>query len=98
MGQEREQENYIKVVKTQLVRDPYVCEIKSKSRGFRLKSDLFKIVIRVDKANPMILCQHKYLTNDIPISLLLRALGVTNDLNIFQIICGVNLQNSKNIN
>ena len=87
-------DNLLTVRRTGKVIEPWLCEIRSKSRGFRMKADLFQVFVRVKTDDPIFLCRHRHLTSDIPIGLLMRALGITDDVQIFQTICGISFLQS----
>ena len=67
--------------KNALVGEPWICKIvcKSKESSF---TDTFKIVMKVNSDNVYLLVRHRLLRKDIPVALLLRALGIASDLDI----------------
>jgi hypothetical protein len=57
-----------------------------------LLSNVLKLALRVGKTRkeeePVILVRHKYLTKDIPVSLVMTALGAGSDIDIVRLVCG----------
>jgi len=58
---------------------PWVTEIRSVPKGIAALPAVFKLVVKYDKGQPKILCRVKTVTRDLPLGLLLRALGIQSD-------------------
>lgn len=48
---------------------------------------IFKLLVKEDKGRPKILCRIKTVTKDIPLAIVLRALGITSDYEILETVC-----------
>jgi DNA-directed RNA polymerase beta subunit len=49
-------------------------------KGIATLPAIFKIIVKIDKGKPKIMCRIKTVTKDIPLAIVLRALGITSDL------------------
>jgi len=58
---------------------PWVTEIRSIPKGIAALPAVFKLIVKYDKQTPKIQCRIKTITKDIPLGILLRALGIQND-------------------
>jgi DNA-directed RNA polymerase beta subunit len=56
-------------------------------KGIGALPAVFKLVIKYEKGAPRIVCRIKTVTKDIPLGVLMRALGLQNDMQMFQCIC-----------
>lgn len=57
---------------------------------------LFKLIIKIEKNYPRILCRIGVIPKDLPLVLILRALGLNNDQEIFEYICDFDItKNTK---
>lgn len=52
-------------------------------KGIATLPAIFKILVRLDKGRPKIVCRVKTVTKDISLAILLRALGIGSDYEIF---------------
>ncbi len=48
---------------------------------------IFKLLVRIDKGKPKIMCRIKTVTKDISLAILLRALNIADDYEIFKTVC-----------
>lgn len=48
---------------------------------------LFRLLVKIEKGAPKVLCHIRNVTKDLPLGLVLRALGLVNDQEIFEHIC-----------
>jgi DNA-directed RNA polymerase beta subunit len=64
-----------------------VTEIRSLPKGIGALPAVFKLLVKYEKGAPKILVRMKNVTKDLPLGVLLRALGLQTDLQIFQCIC-----------
>ena len=56
-------------------------EIRSVKKGIATLPAIFKILVKIDQRNrPKIYCRIKTVTKDIPLAIVLRALGISTDL------------------
>jgi hypothetical protein len=76
VGQEKEAHNLVEVIKGDLKLESFRCEVRSKGKDHRVMPDRLQLVLKSDKEEPYIVCRHKYLTKDLPLSMLLLALGI----------------------
>lgn len=79
--------NFVYTFKNKEANQPWVTEIRSLPKGISALPSVFKLVVKYDKGIPRILCRIKTLTKDIPLGLVLRALGMQTDLQIIQSVC-----------
>lgn len=56
-------------------------------KGIATLPAIFKILVRLDKGRPKIVCRVKTVTKDISLAILLRALGIGSDYEIFETVC-----------
>ena len=58
-------------------------------KGIAALPAVFKLIVKYDKNIPRIHCRIKTITKDIPLAVLLRALGISNDFEIIN--CVINI-------
>lgn len=80
VAQERMAFNFVYTFKTKQPNAPWVSEIRSVKKGIATLPAIFKIIVKIDKGKPKIMCRIKTVTKDIPLAIVLRALGITSDL------------------
>ena len=64
-----------------------MAEIRSVRRGISELPAVFKVLIKIDRGKPKIMCRVKTVTRDIPLAILMRAFGISHDYEIFKSIC-----------
>ena len=80
VAQERMAFNFVYTFKNSKDKQyPWITEIRSVPKGISSLPAIFKLVVKYDKGQPKILCRIKTVTKDIPLAMLLRALGIQND-------------------
>ena len=52
--------------------------------------DRLQLVLKIDKEEPFIVCKHKYLSKDLPLSMLMLGLGIDSDFEILRAVCNIN--------
>ncbi len=67
--------------------EPWVAEIRSVSKFIGALPQVFKMSVRFVKEVPKIYCRIKNVKKPIPLFLLLKALGLTNDIDIIECVC-----------
>jgi len=87
VGQERMAFNFVYTFKSKDEKNPWVSEIRSMPKGVASLPSIFKIMIKIDKGSPVVLCRVKYVEKDLSIGYLFRALGIQADLDILKCIC-----------
>lgn len=88
VAQERMAFNFVYTFKTKEPNSPWVTEIRSVKKGIASLPAIFKILVKLDpKGRPKIFCRIKTVSKDIPLAIVLRALGIVTDLEIFETIC-----------
>ena len=94
VGQERMAFNFVYTFKTKEESTPWITEIRSLPKGIAALPAVFKLIVKVDKGAPRIYCRMKTVTKDIPLAIVLRALGIVSDFDIID--CIVNLNKEEN--
>lgn len=79
VAQERMAYNFVYTFKNKEANFPWVTEIRSVKKGIATLPAIFKILVKYDRGRPKILCRIKTVTKDIPLAIVLRALGITSD-------------------
>lgn len=79
--------NFVYTFKNKEKNYPWVTEIRSVPKGISALPSIFKLVVKYDKGKPKILCRIKTVTKDIPLGIVLRALGITSDYEICKCVC-----------
>ena len=64
-----------------------MAEIRSVRKGKAEHPSVFKVLIKIDRGKPKIVCRVKTVGKDIPLPILMRALGLSSDEEIFKSIC-----------
>ncbi len=81
--------NFVYTFKTKEESTPWITEIRSVPRGIAALPAVFKLIVKNDKGAPRIVCRIKTVTKDIPLAIVLRALGIGSDFEIIN--CIINL-------
>ena len=90
VGQERQLQNQISVTKTNLKTEPWMCEIYSKRVDMYNRVEHIKLVLKKNKQEDQyIVCRHRLLKKELPISMLMFALGIGSDLEILATVCDI---------
>lgn len=84
VAQERMAFNFVYTFKNKEANYPWVTEIRSVRKGIATLPAIFKILVRLDKGKPKIMCRVKTVTKDISLAILLRALGISSDFKYFK--------------
>lgn len=79
IAQEKIANNYINVFRSKSESEPWVAEIRSVSPIIGALPLLFKLGIKIEKGSPRVLCRIRSISKDLPLGLVLRALGLNND-------------------
>ncbi len=79
VGQERMAFNQVFVFKQKLDREPWLAEIRSVGSSIGSLPQIFRMNIKIERSQPRILCKIKNIRREIPLGILLRALGITSD-------------------
>lgn len=88
VAQERMAYNFVYTFKNKEANLPWVTEIRSVKKGIATLPAIFKIVVKIDsKGRPKIFCRIKTVTKDIPLAIVMRALGITSDFEILETVC-----------
>lgn len=87
VAQERMAFNFVYTFKNKEASYPWVTEIRSVKKGIATLPAIFKILVRLDRGKPKIICRIKTVTKDIPLPIVLRALGITSDYEILETVC-----------
>ncbi len=87
VGQERMAYNFVYTFKNKVENEPWVTEIRSLPKGIAALPAVFKLMVKYEKGHPRLVCKIKTLTKDVPFGVLMRALGLQNDLQIFNCVC-----------
>lgn len=83
VAQEKQASNYTFVFKTKDQREPWLAEIRSLPLSAAAFPILFRVYVKIEKSCPRILCHIRNVSKDLPLGLVLRALGLNNDQEIF---------------
>jgi DNA-directed RNA polymerase II subunit RPB2 len=83
VAQEKQASNYTFVFKTKDQHEPWLAEIRSLPSSTAAFPILFRVYVKIEKGSPRILCHIRNITKDLPLGLVLRALGLNNDQEIF---------------
>ena len=86
VGQERMAYNFVYTFKTKIETEPWITEIRSIPKGMGALPAVFKLALKYERGHPRIICKIKNVTKDLPLGIVLRALGLQNDIQIFQCI------------
>lgn len=62
-------------------------EIRSVKKGIATLPAIFKLLVKVEKGKPKIMCRVKSVTRDLPLATLMRALGISSDYEILETVC-----------
>jgi len=81
--------NFVYTFKTKEESTPWITEIRSVPKGIAALPAVFKLIVKVDKGAPRIYCRIKTVTRDIPLAIVMRALGIVSDFEIID--CIVNM-------
>ena len=76
VAQEKEAHNLVEVIKSDMKLESFRCEVRSKGDNHRVLPDRLQLVLKGDKEEPYIVCRHKYLSKDLPLSMLMLGLGI----------------------
>ena len=87
VAQERMAHNFVYTFKNKEANFPWVTEIRSVKKGIATLPAIFKILVKYDRGRPKIVCRIKTVTKDIPLAIVLRALGITSDFEILETVC-----------
>jgi DNA-directed RNA polymerase II subunit RPB2 len=66
---------------------PWATEIRSVPKGIASLPAIFKLVVQHNKGQPKILCRVRTVTKDLPLGVLLRALGIQSEYEMFKCVC-----------
>jgi DNA-directed RNA polymerase II subunit RPB2 len=91
VGQERMAYNFVYTFKSKIESEPWITEIRSLPKGIGALPAVFKLAVKYDKGKPRIVCKIKNVNKDIPLPVLMRALGIQTDLKIFNCVCEKNI-------
>ena len=56
-------------------------------KGIATLPAIFKLLVKVEKGKPKIMCRVKSVTRDLPLATLMRALGISSDYEILETVC-----------
>lgn len=70
------------MVRTGLKLEPLRCDVHSRNENAGGSIDTLQLVLRVDKGEHTILCRHRFLKKDLPVSMFMFGLGIESDLEI----------------
>lgn len=87
VAQERMAFNFVYTFKNKEISQPWITEIRSVKKGIATLPAIFKILVKIEKGIPKIMCRIKTITKDIPLAIVLRALGITSDFEIIETVC-----------
>ena len=87
--------NFVYTFKTKEELAPWVTEIRSVPKGIAALPAVFKLVVKVDKGAPRIYCRIKTVTKDIPLAIVLRALGLSSDFEIIDCIVNMSQEHTE---
>ncbi len=76
VGQERMAYNQVFVFALKLEREPWIAEVRSVAAVIGALPQILKLCIKLEKGQPRILCKIKNVNKDVPLGLLMRALGI----------------------
>lgn len=79
VAQERMAHNFVYTFKNKEISQPWTTEIRSVKKGIATLPAIFKILVKIERGRPKIVCRIKTITKDIPLVIVLRALGITSD-------------------
>jgi hypothetical protein len=71
--------NYTYIFKCKTESEPWMAEIRSVRSSLTALPVCFRMVIKLDKGIPKLLCRIKSISRDMPLGLVLRALGMVTD-------------------
>lgn len=83
VAQEKQACNYTFVFKTKVEHEPWLAEVRSLPTSIATYPILFRVYVKIEKGSPRILCHIRNISKDLPLGLVLRALGLSNDQEIF---------------
>jgi DNA-directed RNA polymerase II subunit RPB2 len=79
VAQERHASNYTFVFRTKAESEPWLAEIRSLPPVIGAFPILFRLFIKIEKGAPRVLCRIRNISKDLPLGLILRGLGLSND-------------------
>ena len=79
VGQERMAFNQVFVFKQKTERQPWLAEVRSVGKKIGSLPQIFRMSVKIEKSQPRILCKIKNIRKEIPLGVVMRALGVTSD-------------------
>lgn len=87
VAQERMAHNFVYTFKNKEANYPWVTEIRSVKKGIATLPAIFKILVKYDRGRPKIICRIKTVNKDLPLLVVMRALGVTSDFEMLETVC-----------